>query len=88
MKKLLEETGERLAALIGERVTLLCANYFYTGKLSGVNDECVLLTDKPCIVYETGPWSDDSWQDAQELPTDKHYVMKTAIESFGVLKQK
>jgi hypothetical protein len=45
MKKLVEEiNGEGLDKLLGERVTLFCMNYIYTGKLSGVNSTCVLLT--------------------------------------------
>ena len=85
MKKLVEEIeGEGLTKLMGERVTLLCLNYIYTGKLMGVNETCVLLTD-PSIVYETGPWGDKKWKDAQVLPSDL-YVMCSAIESFGIIK--
>ena len=54
MKKLVEEVvGEGLEKLLGERVTLFCANYIYTGKLTGVNENCVLLSEA-AIVYETG----------------------------------
>ena len=46
MKKLVEEvSGEGLEKLLGERVTLFCANYIYTGKLIGVNENCVLLSE-------------------------------------------
>lgn len=40
MKKLVsvtEVSGEGLLALIGERITLFCLNYIYTGKLIVVN---------------------------------------------------
>ncbi len=85
MKKLIEEVnGEGLEKLIGERVTLLCINYIYTGKLSGVNDSCVLLTDA-AIVYETGAFTEKDWKDAQSLPQD-WYVQLAAVESFGILK--
>lgn len=84
MKKLVEEVGEGLEKLLGERVTLFCMNYIYTGKLSGVNEKCVLLTDA-AIVYETGSLTDKAWKDAQPLPND-WYVAIGAIESFGVLK--
>ena len=85
MKKIVEEVnGEGTDKLLGERVTLFCLNYIYTGKLSGVNDTCVLLTDA-AIVYETGSFSEDGWKDAQELPHD-WYVQTDAIESFGILK--
>ena len=69
---------------LGERVTLFCCRYIYTGKLAGVNDESLLLTD--CgIVYETGELTDSSWKDCQKLPND-WYVQKESIESWGVLK--
>jgi hypothetical protein len=85
MKKLIEEVnGEGLDKLLGERVTLFCINYIYTGKLAGVNDTCVLLTDA-AIVYETGELTSENWSDAQRLPHD-WYVQLAAVESFGILK--
>jgi hypothetical protein len=85
MKKIVEEVeGEGLMKLLGRRVTLFCMNYIYTGKLSGVNDTCVLLTDA-AVVYETGAFTDSKWEDAQELPYD-WYVQRSAIESFGVIR--
>ena len=85
MKKLIEDVeNEGLLSLIGEVVTLFCMNYFYTGKLIGVNETCVLLKD-PSIVYETGSFADKTWKDAQKLPNDI-YVMINSIESFGVIK--
>jgi len=88
MKKLVEVQeveNEGLVSLLGEQVTLMCMNYFYTGKLVGVNDSCVKL-EEPAIVYSTGDWSDADWADSQKLPTKEHYVQTSAIESFGVLK--
>ena len=85
MKKLVEEVnGEGLEKLIGERVTIFCCRYIYTGKLSGVNDTCVLLTDAG-IVYETGALDSEEWSDMQKLPHD-WYVSIQSIESFGLLK--
>lgn len=85
MKKLVEEvSGEGLESLLGERVTLLCCRYIYTGKLVGVNDTCVLLED--CgIVYETGSFDSERWEDYQSLP-NSIYVQTAAIESFGIVK--
>lgn len=88
MKKIVsvtEVSGEGLVGLLGERVTLFCLNYIYTGKLAGVNESCVLLEDA-AIVYETGEFTDKAWKDAQKLPGN-WYVQIGAIESFGVLKQ-
>ena len=84
MKKLIEVSGEGLEALMGERITLFCANYIYTGNLIGVNDNYVWLQD-PAIVYETGPFDTTSWKDAQALPNDI-YIMLGAVESFGLMK--
>lgn len=85
MRKLVEEVaGEGLEALLGEIVTLFCLNYIYTGQLVGVNATCVLLK-APSIVYETGPFTDSKWKDAQALPSQL-YVMLSAIESFGKVK--
>ena len=87
MKKIVSVTeveGEGLIALMGERVTLFCLNYIYTGKLTGVNDSCVQLEDAS-VVYETGPLNSKEWKDAQSLP-GAWYVQTGSIESFGVLK--
>ena len=70
--------------LMGQRITLFCMNYIYTGKLVGVGMTCVKLSD-PAIVYETGAFSDKAWKDAQTLPNNL-YVSTAAIESFGIVK--
>jgi hypothetical protein len=86
MKRIIEsEEQSGLEALLGENVLLMCANYFYAGKLTGVNTDSVELTD-PSIVYETGPWSDKTYKDVQKLHTKKWYVKIAAIESFGPSK--
>lgn len=85
MKKIVEEVnGEGLDKLLGERVTLFCCRYIYTGKLVGVNETCVLLQDAG-IVYETGALDTKDWTDMQKLPRD-WYVQMASIESFGILK--
>ena len=87
MKKLVNVTeveGEGLTALLGERVTLFCMNYIYSGKLTGVNSTCVLL-EEAGIVYETGDFKSTDWKDFQKLPKPV-YVMTAAIESFMILK--
>ena len=85
MKKLVEQVdGEGMESLLGERVTLFCMNYIYTGKLTGVNNTCVLL-EEPSIVYETGAFTDKAWKDAQRLP-NALYVQFSAIEAFGKVK--
>ncbi len=84
MKKLVsvqEVSGEGLEALLGEQVILFCMNYFYAGKLIGVNTDCVLLEDGG-IVYETGAFSDKNWKDLQKIPGPL-YVRIGAIEAFA-----
>jgi hypothetical protein len=88
MKKLVEVQevpNEGFISLLGERITVFCMVYIYTGKLTGVNDDCIELED-PSIVYETGPFSEKNWKDAQKLPNKNVYIQKAAIESFGVMK--
>jgi len=85
MKKIIEETGEGLESLLGERVLLMCAGYFYEGKLIGVNDTCVKLSDAH-IVYSTGTWSDKTYSDIQKLHVSDWYVQTGLIESFGKSK--
>lgn len=90
MKKIVDVENEGMVKLLGKRITLYCANYIYTGVLEGVNTTCVLLSDA-AIVYETGPFSDRNWKDAQKIPahinTDgSWYVQLNAIESFGLMK--
>jgi len=87
MKRLVEEvSGEGLQSLLGETVVLFCMNYFYTGKLTGVNDDDVILTD-PEIIYETGSFSDSGWKDAQRLLfCDELYIRTASIESYGKVK--
>ena len=83
MKKIIEVDGktEGLESLLGEEVILLCMNYFYSGKLVGVNESFVLLDDAK-IVYETGPWDQAGLKDAQSLP-GKWRVQIASIESYG-----
>jgi hypothetical protein len=85
MKRLAEYEDAGLVSLMGETITCLCMNYFYTGKLTGINGDCIELTD-PSIVYETGKWSEKKWADAQALPTARIFIMKSSIEAYGVLK--
>ena len=86
MKRIIEsEEQSGLESLLGENVLLMCANYFYTGKLTGVNTDSVELTS-PSIVYETGQWSNKAYADVQKLHVEKWYVKIAAIESFGMSK--
>jgi hypothetical protein len=86
MKRVIvQTTNEGLEALMGEKVTLFCTRYIYTGTLVGIDDNFCLL-ENPYIVYETGDFSKKEWTDAQKLPKDQWYVMLHAVESFGIMK--
>lgn len=85
--KVLVETKDKegLDSLLGSRVLLMCAGYFYEGKLIGVNKTCVKL-EEAAIVYATGTWSDKAYADIQRLHSSVWYVRKNLIESFGLSK--
>ena len=86
MKRLIIETeDDGFSPLMGEKVTLLCANYFYTGKLVGVNESFVELED-PAIVYETGDWKVEGYADVQALGCKTLRVRVAAIEAYGKIK--
>ncbi len=76
-----EVSGEGIRSLMGKQVILFCVNYFYAGKLIGVNDTCVLL-EIGGIVYETGSFGDAKWKDFQVVAA-KLYVQISAIESYA-----
>ncbi len=87
MKRIVEVSPDEsgLLAAIGENVLFLCANYFYYGRLVGVNDGHVELSD-PHIVYDTGDWTNaPNWSDAQKLPVETLNVQIGFVESWAVL---
>lgn len=85
MKRIVEIEGDGLQSLLGEKVLIMCMNYFYTGVLSGVNEDSIALNEAQ-IVYETGPFSNKKFKDSQNLPADEWFVRIETIESFGKLK--
>ena len=78
----IEVDDEGLEALLNENVMLFGLNYIYAGKLVGVNSTFVKLENAK-IVYETGPFTDKGYKDAQSLPGAAWYVQTSAIESYG-----
>lgn len=85
MKKIVQvDDNDGFESLLGERITLFCLNYIYTGTLVGVNDSYLLL-ESAGVVYETGPFDDAKWKDVQTLP-NQWRVQIGAVESWGVLK--
>lgn len=89
MKKLInvtEVSDQGLEALLGEKVTVWCANYNYHGTLTGVNTHDIILEDA-YLVYETGCLDAPSFKDAQKLGKEWR-VRTSAIESYGVMTAK
>ena len=82
LKEVVEVENEGLIALLNKMVLVICNNYFYYGKLTGVNDTCIKL-ENPYKVFETGAYTDKKFADAQKLPVDAWYVQTAHIESFG-----
>ena len=76
-----EVPGEGLLSLLGENVLVMCMNYFYFGKLIGVNETSIKI-EKCHIVYETGAFSDKTFKDKQFL-AEEWYLNINTIESFG-----
>ena len=85
MKRIIEsDETSGFDAMLGEKVTLFCGVYIYTGVLSGVNDDHLELSE-PKLVYETGELANEDWKDAQRLPSPWR-VMRQGIESWGPAK--
>lgn len=85
MKRIIEsDEVSGFEAMLGETITLFCMNYIYTGKLVGVNETHVELSDAK-IVYETGELMTKDWSEAQPLPHN-WCVQIAAVESWGQLK--
>lgn len=82
LKEVIEVENAGIISLLGKKVLVICNNYFYYGTLSGVNDNCIELTE-PYKVFETGVYSDKTFKDAQRLPVETWLIMTEHIESLG-----
>lgn len=81
MRKIIEIENAGYETLLGEQVLIFCMNYIYTGKLSGVNNDKLLL-ENPHIIYETGAFDSKKFGDAQKL-SDELFISLNSIESIG-----
>ena len=72
--------------LLGKEVTLFGLNYIYHGKLIEIDGNDLILEDA-AIVYETGPFTEKKFADAQKLGCN-WTVNKDALESWGPLNKK
>lgn len=82
MRKLIELENEGYEKLLGKHVLIFCMRYIYTGKLSGVNEDKILLED-PYIVFETGAFDKTSFVDAERLGPKELFIVINSIESIG-----
>ena len=81
LKEVIEVENEGLISLLNENILVMCGNYFYYGKLVGVNDTCIKI-EKCHQVFETGSFTDKTFKDKQFI-AEQWYVQINAIESFG-----
>lgn len=70
--------------LLNKKVLVICAGYFYEGKLTGVNASFVELEDTT-IVYNPDSFTRDNVAKClrDKLPTKKWYIDRSAVESYG-----
>lgn len=86
MKRLVEiDNDSFLESLMGQRITVFCARYIYTGDLIAISNDEILLKH-PAIVYETGSFGSKDWKDAQQLPHDQFCIDRRSVESYGIMK--
>ena len=87
MKKLappvqvIEVPGEGLIGLLGKTVMIETPNFNYTGILSGVNKDDILL-DEPSTVFDTGAYTAKTWADSQRLPTKQLGIRLSNVISY------
>jgi hypothetical protein len=85
MKKIVEVSNSGLESLLGKKVVIYACRFIYTGKLTGVNDNCIEIEGAQ-IVYDTGEHTNSkkSWTNVENMWNDTWYISTTSIESFGL----
>ena len=92
IEKVVEETTEIFECdggyeyLLTKEIVVITTGYIYTGICIGVNGQFLEL-ENPSIIYETGPWTDQKWKDAQRLPTDVIRLERSQWEAPFELKR-
>lgn len=79
----IEVVNSGLISLLGQSVLIYCTSFIYYGTLSGVNNDCIELSN-PYIVYDTGPHNAKTFTDAQKIQSETWFVNRAQIESFGL----
>ena len=67
--------------LIGKKLAFQCARYIYYGKVKDMTQDYIEL-DEAQVIFETGKFKNSKADDAQDLPKNKLYVMRQAVESI------
>jgi hypothetical protein len=75
-----------LEKLLGKEVLVLCAGYFYVGKLTQV-DAMSLELQEATIVYDVNNFDRKTWKETAQdkLPAQNWYIERNAIESIGLI---
>lgn len=81
LKEVVEIPNEGLISLLNKLILVMCGNYFYYGKLVGVNETCIKI-EKCHQIFETGSFTDKCFKDKQFI-AENWYIQLNAIESFG-----
>ena len=74
-----------LETLKGKRVLLMCAAFFYEGRVVAVSDSEVTL-ESPAIIYDTGEWKNNGYESAEQMGEPLLYVQRQAIEAYRIAK--
>ena len=73
--------GVGVAQFMGKSILLKCMNYFYFGKIIGVDAFGATVQD--CyVVFETGAFDAAQFKDAQKIG-DRFVIALQSIEAFG-----
>lgn len=72
---------ENMDSLVGKKWAFQCARYIYYGKVEQVNSAFIELSEAQ-TVFDTGDYSANEADDAQDMPKKKVLVMRQAIESI------
>lgn len=74
-------TKQHLQHMLNREIYVCCTGYAYAGVLETAGARSITIR-APSIVYETGPWDEKVWRDAQRLPTARAVVMLSQVESI------
>ena len=67
---------------IGKEITFYCAGYIYHGVLAAIEPGDFLITQVE-IVYNTGPHSDDGFENSATLTKDAGRIRKASVEFWA-----